>query len=128
MIQEKILSIIYSAINVWGTIWAIRSILTLKEKDLTNSKTIGAMCNPDKGLITQKEESYYGISMIIVSFIGQTVLSLVPATSWPSCTIYMVVTLLVVGITLLCVKNYNTKFKKSYELKERNDGKSRREF
>lgn len=126
MIQEKILSIIYSAINVWGTIWAIRSILTLKEKDLTNSGTIGTMCNPDKGLITQKEESYYGISMIIVSFIGQTVLSLVPATSWTSFAIYMVITLLVVGITLLCVKNYNTKFKKSYELKEKNDDKSRK--
>ena len=84
------------------------------------------MCNPDKGLITQKEESYYGISMIIVSFIGQTVLSLVPATSWTSFAIYMVITLLVVGITLLCVKNYNTKFKKSYELKEKNDDRSRK--
>lgn len=126
MIQEKILSIIYSAINVWGTIWAIRSILTLTEKDLANSRTIGAMCNPDKGLITQKEESYYGISMIIVSSIGQTVLSLVPATLWTSFAIYMVITLLVVGITLLCMKNYNTKFKKSYELKEKNDDKSRK--
>lgn len=66
--MQNILSIIYSLINVWGTVWAVLSILKLKLGDVYKSLTVGALLEADESLLVQREQARFGITLVVIAF------------------------------------------------------------
>ena len=103
MIQEKILSVIYSGLNMVGTIWAVYSVIYMTPESVYESLTIGGVTSADKGLIRQKKDTLYGIALIIVGFFGQTILTFVGTPNWIYFVLYLIGTAILVYVTIKVV-------------------------
>ena len=122
MIQEKILSVIYSGLNVIGTIWAVYGVIYMTPEEAYKSLTIGGITSADKGLIRQKKDTLYGIALIIAGFLAQTVLTFVGAPNWIYMLLYIIGTAILVYISIKVVDSIYYRFMERYKkIKERKD-------
>lgn len=120
MMQEKILSVIYSGLNTVGTIWAVYSVIYMTPESVYESLTIGGVTSADKGLIRQKKDTLYGIALIIAGFLGQTVLTFVGASNWICFLLYLIGTAVLVYIAIKSVNSIYSRFIERYKkIKER---------
>ena len=114
MIQEKILSVIYSGLNMVGTIWAVYSVIYMTPESVYESLTIGGVTSADKGLIRQKKDTLYGIALIIVGFFGQTILTFVGTPNWIYFVLYLIGTAILVYVTIKVVDSIYCRFIERY--------------
>lgn len=114
MIQEKILSVIYSGLNMVGTIWAVYSVIYMTPESVYESLTIGGVTSADKGLIRQKKDTLYGIALIIVGFFGQTILTFVGTPNWIYFVLYLIGTAILVYVTIKVVDSIYCGFIERY--------------
>ena len=122
MVQEKILSVIYSGLNVVGTIWAVYSVIYMTPWEVYNSLTIGGVTSPDKSLISQKKDTLYGIALIIAGFLAQTVLTFVGAPNWIYFILYLIGTAILIYVTIKIVNSIYRRFIENYKrIKEQMD-------
>ena len=114
MMQEKILSVIYSGLNMVGTIWAVYSVIYMTPESVYESLTIGGVTSADKGLIRQKKDTLYGIALIIVGFFGQTILTFVGTPNWIYFVLYLIGTAVLVYVTIKVVDSIYCRFIERY--------------
>ncbi len=112
---NNILNVIYSLINVMGTIWSVLSILGLKLEDLRKAITYAGIAETDKSLMTQREQARYGVALIVVGFIFQSLNLFVTVNSF--CEFLKQLFLMIVVLATVCIgiQRMNKKFRKEYE-------------
>lgn len=125
--MQNVLSIIYSLINVWGTVWAILSILKLKPGNVYKSLTVGALLEADESLLVQREQARFGITLVVIAFAFQSVSSFVSVDTVGEFLGWLILTVVVLAVACLIIHHMNISFRKEYtafkEIKEK-EGKN----
>lgn len=77
MYYNTIIQLIAGLTNVFGTSYAVLSILKATPIDLYKSITLKGIGDNDKTLLTRKEQARTGISLIVLAWIIQAVFSFI---------------------------------------------------
>ena len=112
--MQNILSIIYSLINVWGTVWAVLSILKLKPGDVYKSLTVGALLEADESLLVQREQARFGVTLVVIAFAFQSVNSFVSVDTVGEFLGWLILTVVVLAFACLIIHHMNISFRKEY--------------
>ena len=117
---QNIASVIYSLINVVGTIWAVLSILKMKPSEVYKSLTLGGITESDEPLLIQKEQASFGVAWVVVGFVLQSINTFVIVDSLIIFLEWMLFTVVILGAVCYIVHRMNTKFREEYnEYKEK---------
>ena len=112
---HSVLDIIFSTINVIGTLYAVLSILKIDVKTLFRSITLEGMDERDEELLLQREQARAGITLIAYGWSGQCYVSLmgdITRTQFWSC---ITVFLFIAFLLLPMLHKFNLKFKEDYK-------------
>ena len=114
MYYNTIIQLIAGLTNVFGTTYAVLSILKATPADLYKSITLKGMSDNDKTLLTQKKQARTGISLIVLAWVMQAVFSFVRITSL--CWFLICLFVCVCAIAAVCIALYfvNKKFSAKY--------------
>ncbi|WP_448914341.1 hypothetical protein [Gemmiger sp.] len=112
--MQNILSIIYSLINVWGTVWAVLSILKLSPGDVYKSLTMGALLEADESLLVQREQARFGITLVVIAFAFQSVNSFVSVETVGEFLGWLILIVVVLVFACLIIHHMNNCFRKEY--------------
>lgn len=117
---QNIASVIYSLINVVGTIWAVLSILKMKPSEVYNPLTLGGITESNEPLLIQKEQASFGVAWVVVGFVLQSINTFVIVDSLIIFLEWMLFTVVILGAVCYIVHRMNTKFREEYnEYKEK---------
>ena len=112
--MQNLLSIIYSLINVLGTVWAVLSILKLKPGDVYKSLTAGYFLEADESLLVQRAQARFGITLVVISFALQSINSFVSVNTVGEFLGWMILTVVVLAVACLIIHHMNISFRKEY--------------
>ena len=127
MYYNTILQLIAALTNVFGTIYAVLSILRLKPKDLYQAITIEGMDKNDESLLTQKKQARIGISLVIYAWILQVLFSFYEVLSCKIFALFVLAYVVITTILGLLLFLANKRFEKKYfELKKKMDSEGDR--
>ena len=112
--MQNILSIIYSLINVWRTVWAVLSILKLSPGDVYKSLTMGALLEADESLLVQREQARFGITLVVIAFAFQSVNSFVSVETVGEFLGWLILIVVVLVFAYLIIHHMNNCFRKEY--------------
>lgn len=112
--MQNVLSIIYSLINVLGTVWAVLSILKLKPGDVYKALTVGYFLEADESLLVQRAQARFGITLVVISFALQSINSFVSVNTVGEFLGWMILTVVVLAVACLIIHHMNISFRKEY--------------
>lgn len=105
-------------LSVLGTIYAVLSILKISFEDLRFALTFEGVGSRDEEMLLQKEQARIGISLVILSFVFESINSLICINTAKEFGICLITEVVLTFVVLLIVVNKNKKFRKNYSLKK----------
>ena len=114
VVYADILQLLPSAFNMIGTIYAVLSILKLKQQEIYKSITTAGIDLKDKELIIQKKQASIGLSLIVYSWVLQIIYLFIDTNVyfefWCAFLLSLLGGIIVFGIGIYINKNFKNKY------------------
>ena len=113
---SQILIIVSSFIGVIGTVYAVLSILKMEIKDVLNTITYGGLETRDQDVLLQREQARIGIPLVVISWIYQSIFSLIKVNTAYGFIASIVLIVISVFVDVRITIKRNKQFRNEYEV------------
>ena len=109
-----VLQLLLSGINVFGTVYAVLSILKLRIEDVYSAVTLEGIDERDSELLVQRKQARIGITLIIYGWIAQIICSIVNFATPCDYAIALIGVVMIMGVLILIIHFTNKAFEEKY--------------